>query len=380
MTIKDLAIRIHEAGRIRIGQKKAGRGGKSFPSKLDHFRLTSSDKSKLDRAADLWGGTVQPWESPDGKRWELFTDADEIQVILPPTQLAFSQHYELWSGGGCLRRCDGEFEQISEGGCICTSTDDRQCKPHTRLSLILPDLDGIGLWRLDTQGWNAAAELAGVVGLVSGLGTLLPARLRLEQRSSIKDGQTRRFAVPTLDLEMPARQIMAADLKRADMALPQFSVRQPLSQEVRGQMMALARQKGLTDQDRHRLSEGQSWGAEGSLSNADAQRIMAALREMPDAQTIEAKVVDPKLYTPAEPVTDAEWDQAGVIRDTGVRGTGKVMQPPSYQTAEQQALTEYQRTSTGFHCDYVFEDGEPCCRTSPHSRNHGRRAKKEGVA
>jgi hypothetical protein len=371
MTIKDLHLRIHEAGRIRIGQKKVAKSGKSFPAKLEHFRLTSPDRSKLDRAAELWGGTVQPWESPDGKQWELFTDADELQVILPPTQLAFSQFYELWSGGGCLRRCDGEYEQISEGGCICTSTDDRQCKPHTRLSLILPDLDGIGLWRLDTQGWNAAAELAGVVGLVAGLGTLLPARLRLEQRSSLKEGQTRRFAVPTLDLEMPARQIMAADLKRADMALPQFSVHEPLSQEVRGQMMALARQKGLSDEQRHRLSEGQSWAEGGGLSNADAQRIMSAMRDLPDAQTIEAKEVRP------EGLTDQEWEQVGVVRNTGVGGDGKVVEQSKWEI-EAEAKAAYQQTSVGgFVCDYKFPDGEPCARTDSHSKGHGRRAKKE---
>jgi hypothetical protein len=375
MSIKDLSIRIHESGRIRIGQKKVAKSGKSFPSKLDHFRLTSADKSKLDRASELWGGTVQEWESPDGKQWELFTDADELAVILPPTALAFSQWMETWSGGGCLRRCDGEFEQITEGGCICKSTGEQECKPHTRLSLILPDLDGIGLWRLDTQGFNAAAELAGVVGLVSGLGTLLPAKLRLEQRSSIKAGQTRRFAVPTLDLEMPARQIMAADLKRAQIGLPQFSVAEPLSQEVRGQMMALARQKGLTDQQRHELSEGVSWSEEGRLSNAEGQKILAAMREMPDA-----KVIDAKLYTPAdpetEPVTDEEWEQVGHASHRGPGGDGTILKPSKFDqpelTADQQAQKEYRETSPGaFDCPAVHEDGvRQCINTKPHTRAH----------
>lgn len=345
--IKDLQVRIHEAGRIRIGAKTVVKyrsgGSGTAPTKLEHFRLTSSDKSKLDRAAELWGGTVQEWESPSGKQWELFTDTEELSVILPPTQLAFSQHFETWSAGGCQRRCDGEWESIGETACICEPNEARKCKPHTRLSLILPDLDGIGLWRLDTQGWHAAAELAGVVGLVSGLGTLLPAKLRLEQRRSLKNGETRRFAVPTLDIEMPARQIMAADLRRAQIGLPQFSVSEPLSQDVRGQMMGLARQKGLSDEQRHQLSEGVSWGDAG-LSNADGQRILAAMREMPDARTIEAKSAE---VEPVEPPAQPEL------------------------TAEEEAKREYRESSTGgYVCSAVHKELGRCVNTRPHQRAH----------
>jgi hypothetical protein len=207
MTILDLQRRIREAGRIRIGQKDAGRG---FPKKLDTFRLTSPDRRAIEQAAGMYGGKPEPWDAPAGRQWQVVTGVDELDVIVPPSDMAFSQHYELWSGGGCQRRCDGFTEQITDGPCLC-DPDERECKPHTRLSVMLRELVGLGVWRLDTQGFYAAVELSGAVQVVqaaAGAGVMLPARLRLEQRQIRRPGQpTRNFAVPTLDVHVTPEQL-----------------------------------------------------------------------------------------------------------------------------------------------------------------------------
>ena len=55
--------------------------------------------------------------------------------------------------------------------------------PHTRLSVLLPDLPGIGSWLYQSNGWNAALELPGSVVLLqraSAAGILLPAYLMLQ--------------------------------------------------------------------------------------------------------------------------------------------------------------------------------------------------------
>lgn len=214
MPILDLQRKWRQRGRIRIGAKVPTARGGSRPDKLDVFRFTS-DEASIRAVAALYGGEPKAWtDGPDAGLWEVVTTAKDIPVILPPSELAFSQWLELWSGGGCQRRCDGVRMVTFAGApvdaeCVC-DPDNRDCKPKTRVSLILPDLDGVGLWRLDSGGGNAAGELAGsieIAGLVSARG-VVRARLKLENRSrKVPDPKssnggvmTLRFVVPVLDL------------------------------------------------------------------------------------------------------------------------------------------------------------------------------------
>ena len=124
--------------------------------------------------------------------------------------MSFSQFYELWSGGGCQRRCDGAHLIPSDEPCQC-DPDERECKPHTRVSVMLADFPTSGLWRLDTQGYYAAVELSGgfematLIAKASGR-TMLTGTLRLEQREVKRPGQqTRKFAVPVIDFDIDVR-------------------------------------------------------------------------------------------------------------------------------------------------------------------------------
>jgi hypothetical protein len=217
VTILDLQRSIAEAGRIRIGHQVPTSGGRTRPEKLEAFRLTSPDRRLIEAAARLLGGEVTPWQAPAGPQWQVFTKAIEIDVIVPPSAMAFSQHYELWSAGGCARRCNGQTEELSQQACLC-DPDARECDIHTRLSIMIRDLPGLALWRIDTQGWYAARELAGaveVIAMAAGRGIMIPARLLLEQRSVKRPGkdgkpQTLRFAVPRLDPGITPGQLLLA--------------------------------------------------------------------------------------------------------------------------------------------------------------------------
>lgn len=212
MSIITLQKRLAEIGRIRIGKQVPTSSGGKRPAKLDTFRLTSRDKTRIDAAAQLWGGTVESWEAPSGGQWEVITETDVLDVIVPPSAMAFSQYYELWSAGGCQRRCDGVTELISDQPCIC-DPDKPDCSIHSRLSVMLRDLPGLGVWRVDTSGYYAAVELSGsvqILEMAAGAGTMLPARLRLEQRAVKRPGQgTRKFAVPVLDIEVTPGALMS---------------------------------------------------------------------------------------------------------------------------------------------------------------------------
>ena len=202
-----------ELGRIRLGEKiPVGTAGKSRPAKLEAFRFTSPSAGYIKDLAQLYGGDVREWDNNGKPEWEVYTAAKSIPVIA--VRGGLSQWLEHWSGGGCQRRCDGEREILSDSPCICaTENRDRICKPTTRLSVMLPELEAIGVWRLETHGWNAAAEIPAVAELAQFVGDLVPANLHLVERRSVKDGKTSRFVVPVLDLQIGTarlKEIVAA--------------------------------------------------------------------------------------------------------------------------------------------------------------------------
>lgn len=227
MPIIDLQRRLREIGRIRLGEQVPTDNGKKRPAKLTKFRLTSRDEAVLHAAAEMWGGTVAPWEN-DGPQFELYTDTNQMAVVIPPTEMAFSQWYEQWSAGGCQVRCDGGWDSIGDKACHC-DPENRTCKITTRLSVMLPELPGLGVWRVETHGYYAAVELNGAVEVCqqfAGQGRMLPARLRLEARSVIRpdprtgQARTHRFAVPVLDVDVHIGQLAAIAGSNAVAALP----------------------------------------------------------------------------------------------------------------------------------------------------------------
>jgi len=233
MAIKPFVIqrRMMELGRIRLGEK----GAKGEPRKLTTLRFTSASRALLEAIAVKHGGTVRPWEgAPDEGYFEVTTDASQIDVILPPVfsdqdgapTAPYSQFFESWSGGGCQKRCDGETELLSGKPCSCAplvaekGEDARTCKVTTRVSVMMPDVPGIGVWRLESHGYNAAVELPGtleVLMLAAAEHKFIPAVLRIEQRTKKVPGEgTRRFIVPVIELPgVTVRQLASGDVPLA---------------------------------------------------------------------------------------------------------------------------------------------------------------------
>lgn len=225
--ILDIQRRFRELGRIRLGAKKAtGKTYKSGPRqgqpierpvKIATFRLTSPWGHLIEQAAEVFGGTAQEWSNDGAAEWEVFTDSKDdhgnavLPCVIPPGEI-LDQWYELWSGGGCSRRCDGVRQVLVDRPCACPSdplerqaeaADGKACKPTTRLRVMLPDVSDVGIWRLETHGFHAAAELGGAAGLVEAAtrgGAMIPADLRLQPREgSRRPGEVRKkFFVPAI--------------------------------------------------------------------------------------------------------------------------------------------------------------------------------------
>lgn len=225
--ILTLQRQVRELGRLRAGLTVATAKGGTRPTSSRNWILTSSNREYLDVAAQLWGGQVEEWQ-PQGngpKAWRITTETPVIDAILPPGD-PLSQHLEMWSRGGCQRRCDGEREMLSDSACLCRAQFGEDfheqekgtvCDIHTRLNVFLPDLPDIGVWRAESKGFWAANHIAGYVDMIKGTvgpQVLVPVRLRIEPRTKVKDGKTSQFIEVVVELRGAASfgQILAGDM------------------------------------------------------------------------------------------------------------------------------------------------------------------------
>jgi Recombination directionality factor-like len=218
MPIVELQRRARELGRIRIGQKVTGSDGRARQAKLDRFRITSHSRPLLDKVAALYGGEVHDWQPAGGPpQFEVITDAKRLPVLVPPQPV--SQWLETWSAGGCVHRCDGVTDAFTGAPCD-RGPDHEAAKPTTRLNVILRDVAAVGVFRLESHGWNAAAELPDVAAFLAHAGGYVDGWLALQERVTKSAGQTRRFIVPTIEIDVTPAQLLAGR-QRAELELEQ---------------------------------------------------------------------------------------------------------------------------------------------------------------
>lgn len=196
-----LQRRLTEVGRVRLGEVVPTASGKTRPAKLSTFRFTSPDRSLIDQITKLYGGETRPWTPQNGgaSQWETLTEASSVPVVVPPQSV--TQWLEHWSGGGIALRCTGEREILTDSPCKCQLNDEIVCKPTTRLSILLREVQSIGVFRLESKGWNAAAELPGMADLLSRAGGYIEARLYLKPVRQVSGGKTKDFFVPALAVD-----------------------------------------------------------------------------------------------------------------------------------------------------------------------------------
>lgn len=220
----ELQQRYRQLGAIRLGRKVDLGNGKSRPDKLANWRLTSPSGELLAAAAEAYGGDVNHWvDAPTGpnSQYELYTESDTLDVAIPPLgpgasiDTVFSQWMEMWTRGGCTRRCDGEENILDGTPCVCPVDDPEAmkagrssklpttCAMTTRMSVLLYKVPDLGVWKMETHGYYAAVELRPAVNaldMAQRSGSPQPAKLRIEQRSKTAGGKTSRFIVPVLEL------------------------------------------------------------------------------------------------------------------------------------------------------------------------------------
>jgi hypothetical protein len=234
MPIKQLQQRLTQVGVIRLGEKRVAKSGKEYPTKLDSLRFTSPSRALIDAVSMLYGGDVVQWQSNTGPEWQVITTVREIPVLVPPQHI--DPNNELWGKGYKSRMCDGETEKIRNVPCLCEQAARQRyqqsgwpwpendqferakddCKPTTRMSLMLADVPSLGTWKLESHGWNAAAELPMLADAIATAPQPIPARLEVQFREkkllrpnlpADRQIESRNYVVPVLhfDFVTPAQ-------------------------------------------------------------------------------------------------------------------------------------------------------------------------------
>jgi hypothetical protein len=148
--------------------------------------------------------------------------------MVPPQPI--SQWYEYWTGGGCKHRCDGRTNVLTDELCDPEDFAHKEAleRPTTRLNVVLRDVEGIGVWRLESHGWNAAVELPDSAEFLAAAGGYVNGWVSLEARTSkaeVSDRQggtkiqTRHFHVPIIEIDVTPAQLMAGHGRVAAPAL-----------------------------------------------------------------------------------------------------------------------------------------------------------------
>jgi hypothetical protein len=203
----NIQARAAEHGRLRTGYTQGKR-----PMRSATWVVTSHSEEHVRAAAGLWGGEPEQWSPLNSTitQWRVITKASSIEALITPGD-PLNQYNEMWSAGGCQRRCDGETELLTRKACLCAARfgeDWHQqkkgvvCSTTSRLNVMLPDLSGMGMWRAETHSFYAASEW-GVT-------------LRIEPRQVIREGQTKKFPVVVVELRgVTPRQALAGPMNAA---------------------------------------------------------------------------------------------------------------------------------------------------------------------
>lgn len=329
--VNQLGRRMPEAGRIRIGMK----GDRGQPQSIQTLRFTSENEQAIREIAALYGGQPKPW-NPRASRseWEVVSQAKSVPIVLPPGCLGSTPVYELWSGGGLVRRCDGEFctvqrptpdgHEATEIPCVCAAQESLECKVTTRLAVVLPEIRFAGSWRLETHGWYAAKELPGMVETIQALQSRGFARavLALERRTEVSNGKTRNFVVPVLrtdhtvneivsgvnalgalaaptnpvdTLALPSPPLLDDQVAEAEIIDDDPAISEPTGSAMWRRIAIKCRELNLDDNDRHAFAYSVSNGRTTSskeLSDDEAARVLRALQRIERGEVEYAGVVN----------------------------------------------------------------------------------------
>ncbi|MEU6235916.1 hypothetical protein [Kitasatospora sp. NPDC047058] len=316
--------RAAEHGRLRTGYTKGNR-----PVRSSTWVVSSHSEEHVTMAAKLWGGTPEQWSPLNSSvpQWRVITEAESIEALITPGD-PLNQYNEMWSKGGCSRRCDGQTELLSRQPCLCArqfgedwhlQSKGRVCSVTSRLNVMLPDLTGMGMWRAETHSFYAASEWGAMVDMIlagtDGKG-FVPVTLRIEPRQRVANGETKKFPVVVVELRgVTPRQALSGPLATAVALNPSQGSALAIEAPKPGPSYIAEAEGGLTSEDVRdvwrRAREAGDVAPDGSDALSKELMAIALRKDEEAAQLDEDGAVEAEIVE-SEPSEAAGWPKVAV--------------------------------------------------------------------
>ncbi|MCL6444197.1 MAG: hypothetical protein K6T83_12205 [Alicyclobacillus sp.] len=200
--------RMPRLGKIYLGIKAENDQGKTYPSAVDYFVVRADGVNTSQAAADAFHAVY----GAEPREITIAFPSDDPELFMPQYLTAYrggGGRSELWckGNGEWARRADGQGG-YAEIPCLyqdCPIFQQKKCKPLTRLLFLLPDVEGIGVWELDTTSYYSAQNLGASVQLIRQLTrgriAMIPLKLRVVPQTVSPDGTLKTVYVLDLKLE-----------------------------------------------------------------------------------------------------------------------------------------------------------------------------------
>ena len=227
MPIKDLSdlVRLPRLGKIRLGMKVEKEGSKSYPKALDYFNCP---------------GEVQAIFGEKPKSLEIMFPSDDPELFAPQYLKCYSRTQGLiciGDGETARRKVDKETGDIAshttaEWGwydkLICNPQEcpeymSKQCRRVMTLLFLLPDVDGLGVWQIDTTSFYSIVNTNSMIKLLKNLAgrcSFIPLTLSLGAIEVSPNGlKKKKVNVMTFTQKQSLAQIAQIGLRSTTQAL-----------------------------------------------------------------------------------------------------------------------------------------------------------------
>lgn len=157
-------------GKLRIGKKSISeRSGKEYPDKLDHFICTDEDADGPTASAEAFRAVygLKP------RTLNVMLTSDDPEIVAPAW-------YRRYTSYGLACKGDGEHAnesevkgqrneptgQMIERDCPCDDYPTK-CKQVMNLQVMIPDVEGIGVWQIDTTSFYSITNIYSMMEMIA---------------------------------------------------------------------------------------------------------------------------------------------------------------------------------------------------------------------
>ena len=197
-----------------VGRFRSGTLLNNRPMALDEWRVTSGDPEVARAVQAMLGGEdPEEWETQSEEKWEVFTEAKSLAIVLDgPASLKTGM--ALWGRNGLIHSCDGE---VTTDGTPCPmagkSVKERKeaakagfgCEPSIQVYFRLAEDPDLGKFKFFSGSWTMAAVIDQAEDALAALDGPALATLSLEVvEFDTKAGRHVRYTKPVLKVRGPA--------------------------------------------------------------------------------------------------------------------------------------------------------------------------------